>query len=69
MEAGHSPEVERVYGLAPLPNITSGRKEVKRLTGESFVPVLVLDDGEVIADSKDIAAWARENPSSHEGQS
>jgi hypothetical protein len=44
------------------PDITSGRKEVKRLTGESFVPVLVLDDGEVIKDSKNIVTWARNHP-------
>jgi hypothetical protein len=61
-EAGHSPEVVKSYGLAPLPDITNGRKEVKRLTGESWVPVLVLDDGEVIKDSKNIVAWARDNP-------
>jgi hypothetical protein len=61
-EAGHSPEVVRSYGAAQLPDLTSGRKEVKRLTGESFVPVLVLDNGEAIADSKSIVAWARENP-------
>lgn len=61
-QAGHEPEVIRVYGLAPLPDITKGRREVKRLTGESFVPVLVLDDGEVISDSKTIAAWAQANP-------
>jgi glutathione S-transferase len=61
-EAGHDPEVIKTYGLAPLPDITKGRREVKRLTGESFVPVLVLDDGEVITDSKTIAAWASDNP-------
>ena len=61
-DAGHTPEVERVYGLAPLPDVTRGRREVRRLTGESFVPVLVLDDGEVIKDSKNIVAWAREHP-------
>ena len=61
-EAGHSPEVVKVYGLASLPDFTSGRKEVKRLTGESFVPVLVLDDGEAIKDSKNIVAWARDHP-------
>jgi hypothetical protein len=60
--AGHSPEVVRVYGFASLPDVTSGRREVKRLTGESFVPVLVLDDGEVVADSRNIEAWARDNP-------
>ncbi len=61
-EAGHSPDVVKTYGFARLPDLTSGRKEVKRLTGESFVPVLVLDDGQVIRDSKHIVAWARDNP-------
>ena len=56
--AGLSPDVVRVYGLASLPDITRGRKEVKRLTGESFVPVLVLDDGTVIAGSNRIVEWA-----------
>lgn len=60
--AGHSPEIVRTYGLASLPDFTTGRKQVKRLTGESWVPVLVLDDGEVITDSQDIAAWARDHP-------
>jgi hypothetical protein len=60
--AGHSPDVVKAYGLASLPDVTRGRKEVKRLTGESFVPVLVLDDGEVIKDSQNIVAWARDNP-------
>jgi hypothetical protein len=61
-EAGHVPEVVKVFGFGQLPDLTRGRKEVKRLTGESFVPVLVLADGEVIKDSKNIVAWARENP-------
>jgi hypothetical protein len=52
----------RVYSFGFLPDITRGRREVKRLTGESYVPVLALDDGTVIQDSKRIAAWARENP-------
>ena len=60
--AGHSPEVVRAYGFAGLPDVTRGRKEVKRLTGESFVPVLVLDDGEVVAGSDRIVAWAGEHP-------
>jgi hypothetical protein len=61
-EAGHRPEVVRVYGLAPLPDVTPGRREVRRMTGESFVPVLVLDDGTVVTESRQIAAWARANP-------
>ena len=46
--AGHSPEVVRSYGLGSLPDLTRARREVRRLTGESWVPVLVLDDGEVV---------------------
>ena len=60
--AGHSPQVVMSYGFAALPDLTSARREVKRLTGVSFVPVLVLDAGEVIAGSANIAAWAREHP-------
>jgi hypothetical protein len=60
-EAGHSPDIVRTYGFAALPDVTSGRREVKRLTGESFVPVLILDDGAVVKDSTNIVAWALDN--------
>ena len=63
-EAGHSPNVAKVYGFAQLPDVTPGRKEVRRLTGESFVPVLVLDDGKVVQGSKMIVAWGQDNPAS-----
>ena len=43
-------------------NQTSGRKEVKRLTGKTWVPALVTDDDQVIQGSKEIAAWAKQNP-------
>jgi glutaredoxin 2 len=42
--------------------MTAGRKEVKRLTGKSWVPVLVTDDGEAIQESKTIVAWAKAHP-------
>jgi hypothetical protein len=61
-EAGHSPDVQRVYSFGFLPDLTSGRREVKRLTGESYVPVLVLAGGDVVKGSDDIVAWARANP-------
>jgi hypothetical protein len=64
-DAGHEPEVIRSYGLALLPdalNRTAGRSAVRRLTGQSWVPVLVTDDDEVVRDSKAIVAWAREHP-------
>ena len=66
-EAGHDPEVIKSYGWGLLPdalNPTSGRKEAKRLTGKTWVPVLVTDDGEVISDSKSIVAWAKQHPAS-----
>jgi Glutathione S-transferase, N-terminal domain len=61
-EAGYDPDVQKVYGIGPLPDFTPGRREVKRLSGESWVPLLVTDDGEIIGDSKDIIAWAQANP-------
>jgi hypothetical protein len=64
-EAGYDPEVKRAQGLAALPgfvnNLTPGRREVKRLTGNYWVPVLVTDDGAVIQGSDKIADWARAN--------
>ena len=38
------------------------RAEVRELSGQNAVPILVLDDGEVIAGSDRIAAWAEQNP-------
>lgn len=64
-EAGHQPEVVKSYGLGILPdalNQTAGRKRAKELTGNSWVPVLELDDGTAISGSDEIAEWARANP-------
>ena len=61
-DAGWDPEVQKVYGLGPLPDITPGRREVKRLSGQSWVPLLVTDDGEAISESADIIAWAKAHP-------
>jgi hypothetical protein len=64
-DAGHDPEVIKSYGLGALPdflNNTRGRRDVKELTGQSWVPVLVTDDGEAIHDSKKIVEWAKQNP-------
>jgi hypothetical protein len=35
---------------------------VKRLSGTNEVPILVLDDGEVVSGSGDIARWAKAHP-------
>jgi hypothetical protein len=65
-DAGHDPEVIKSYGLGVLPdrvfNRSHGRREAKRLTGSSTVPVLVTDDGDVVSESQRIVEWAREHP-------
>jgi len=64
-KAGHDPDVVKSYGLGILPkafNMTKGRREVERLTGNRWVPTLVLDDGTVIDGSREIVAWAAANP-------
>ena len=66
-EAGHEPEVVRSYGWGLLPdalNNTQGRKEVDRLTGNRWVPTLVLDDGSVVDGSHTIVEWAQAHPAS-----
>ncbi len=62
--AGHDPEVVKGYGWRMLPelfNKTKGRMDVKELTGDITVPVLVTDDGEVVKGSKQIEEWALNN--------
>jgi glutathione S-transferase-like protein len=64
-DAGYEPDVVRCLGWEALPavfNMTPGRRKVKELTGDYTVPVLVTDEGEVIAESSEIADWARRNP-------
>jgi glutathione S-transferase len=64
--AGHVYEVKVVGGGRAKP-WTWGRREedraeVRKLSGANEVPILVLDDGEVVAGSGVIARWAHENP-------
>jgi hypothetical protein len=64
-DAGHQPELIKSYGLGILPDVfnkTAGRQEVKRLTGNNWVPALVTDSGEVVQGSQEIADWAKANP-------
>ena len=63
-DAGHEFDIEKVHGIGIGPikvTGTPGRKNVKELTGQSVVPVLELDDGQTIYDSKKIIAWAEAN--------
>ena len=65
-DAGYEYELRKVRGYRMLPwtwkSRAEDRKEVKELSGTNEVPILVLDDGEVISDSSAIAKWAKENP-------
>lgn len=65
-DAGHSYELKTVGGYRLMPwtwsTRSSDRAEVKKLSGQENVPILVLDDGEVISGSGSVARWARENP-------
>lgn len=64
--AGHEYEIKTVSGYR-LAAWTWGRRaeeraEVRELSGQNDVPILVLDDGDVIAGSGRIARWAEEHP-------
>jgi glutathione S-transferase len=65
-EAGFVFEIKTVgtYRLMPWTwgSRDEERAEVKELSGTNEVPILVLDDGEVISGSSTIAAWAKEHP-------
>jgi glutathione S-transferase len=64
--AGYSYELKTVGGYRLMPwtwgRRDSDRAEVKKLSGSNEVPILVLDDGEVISGSSTIARWAQEHP-------
>jgi len=65
-DAGHAYELKVVGGYRLMPWTWSSRErdraEVEQLSGQRQVPILVLDDGEVISGSGEIARWAREHP-------
>lgn len=62
-DRGHAYELKVVGGFKKLPLSRIGkREEIKRLTGQRDVPVLVLDDGTAIAGTAAITAWAASSP-------
>ena len=58
--AGLQPKVIRTYGCYGTDRFFSGRRAIKKLTGNYKVPTLVLDDGTIIDHSQNIVAWAAE---------
>jgi glutathione S-transferase len=64
--AGYEYEIKTVGGYRLMPwtwrSRSADRAEVKRLSGTNEVPILVLDDGQVISDSSAIVRWANEHP-------
>ena len=62
-DAGYEPEMIKVGGYRLMPWTRGGdtRAEIERISGQKNVPVLVLDDGEVISGSGTISRWAKEH--------
>ena len=64
--AGYEYELKVVgtYRLLPWTwgNRDDERAEVRELSGTNEVPILILDDGEVISGSGTIARWAHQHP-------
>ena len=62
-DAGHTYDVEVVGGFKSLGFTRRGKRDkIRELTGQEDVPVLVTDDGEAIAGSDEIGAWAKSHP-------
>jgi hypothetical protein len=60
--AGHHPRVVRTYGGLGADRLSKGRRELKRLTGDLNVPILVLGDGTIVEGCAQIVAWTDANP-------
>ena len=62
-DAGHSYEIETVGGYKVLPWTRRGRRdEIRRLTGQEDVPVLVVGPAEVVQGTSAIIDWAGAHP-------
>ena len=64
--AGHRYEIRVVRGQLSMPwtwiSRRRDRAEVRALTGQNGVPVLVLEGGRIVVGAARIAAWAAEHP-------
>ncbi len=61
-EAGHGYDWKQVKGgtlkLWTWPSRARDRAEIEKLSGQRGVPILVLDDGDVVVGSSKIVEWA-----------
>jgi glutathione S-transferase len=64
-DAGHRYELKQVKGgtlkFWTWPSRAQDRAEVERLSGQRAVPILVLDDGEVVTGTGRIVSWSEAN--------
>jgi hypothetical protein len=67
VDAGYEPKVVKTYGCFGTDPVFTGRRKIKRRTGNYKVPTLELDDGTLVDDSKNIIAWAKANPRARTG--
>jgi glutathione S-transferase len=57
--AGHTYTVKVVGGFKSIPFTRGGKRdEIRALTGQDDVPVLVLDDGATVVGTSTIVEWA-----------
>jgi glutaredoxin len=67
-QAGYKYEIRALPGYRLLPwtwdDRRNGRDEVKEITGQINLPVLVLDDDETVVGSGRIVDWAHAHPES-----
>lgn len=62
-DAGHTVDIEVVEGYRLLPWTRTGKRdEIRAISGQDDVPVLVTDGGEVISGSGTIVSWAKAHP-------
>jgi glutaredoxin len=65
-DAGYEYEIRDQPGYRLVPwtwgDRRSGREEVKKLTGQIDLPVLLLDEGKTVVGSGEIVKWAKSHP-------
>ena len=64
-DAGHPYELKVVGGYRLMPwtwaSRSDDRAEIRELSGQDNVPILVLNDGDVVSGSGAIARWAKDH--------